>query len=68
VGWSVRYDHDSTGMNVMFAAGPFYYLVGAAVSSTGRGKPTRASVVAAAQLLYLQANGCAAPGAEAHLA
>jgi hypothetical protein len=67
VGWSVRYDHDATGMNVAFTTGSFYYLVGASVSRTGHGAPTRASLAAAAQFLYLSANGCVAPHAEAHL-
>ncbi len=67
IGWSVR-DGRTTGMNVMFTNGSFYYLVGAAVSGHESGVPTRANLVAAAQAIYLMVNGCVTPGAHAHLA
>jgi hypothetical protein len=67
LGFNAHYGR-TTGMNVMFTSGAFFYLIGAAVSRPGHGAPTRASLIAAAQTMYLMANGCVASGGQAHLA
>jgi hypothetical protein len=65
VGWSVA-DGRTRGLNVVFTSGSFYYLVGAGTSGTASGAPTRASLIAAAQSVYLTANGCVAMSSRAH--
>jgi hypothetical protein len=47
----------NTGLNVAFAVGPYYYLVGAGWPTGSPGPPTRAEVVAAAEHLYRRLYG-----------
>jgi len=54
-GWVVRSGR-FTGVNVMFASGPYYYLVGSGSPSGGAASP--AHVTAGAQFLYLLVHGC----------
>jgi hypothetical protein len=58
-GWSTRHA-GTTGTTVAFAYGSYYYLVGVG-GPTGHGAPVRASVIHAAERLYLEATGCIAP-------
>jgi hypothetical protein len=51
---------DKVGLNVMFADGPNYYVVGAGAPSNARNAPTRAQLISAAGFLYLSINGCVA--------
>jgi hypothetical protein len=44
------YSRSTTDANVLFAVGPYYYLVG--FGTGGAGHPTRAQLIAAAQGLY----------------
>ena len=46
-----------TGVNVVFQAGPYYYLVGAGWPSGTPNPPTRAAVIAAAERQYRRLNG-----------
>lgn len=46
-----------TGVNVAFATGPYYYLVGAGWPTGSPSPPTRAEVVAAAEHLYRRLYG-----------
>ena len=48
----------STGLNVMFAVGRYYYLVGTGSPSSARNVPGRPQVTRAAGGLYLTVNGC----------
>jgi hypothetical protein len=43
---------ESSGLNVAFTKGPYYYLVGAGWPTGTPSAPTRATVIAAAQRLY----------------
>ncbi len=47
----------TTGINVAFTAGPYYYLVGAGWPTGTPNAPTRAAVVAAAEHLYRRLYG-----------
>lgn len=42
----------TTGYNVTFTVGPYYYLVGAGYPAAAKGAPTRAQLITAAQRLY----------------
>lgn len=46
------YSGSTTDANVLFAVGPYYYLVGFGTAGGGAGGPTRAQLIAAAQSLY----------------
>jgi hypothetical protein len=48
----------TVGLNVMFAAGPYYYVVGTGAPSDSRSTPSQAQLVAAAQVLDLTISGC----------
>jgi hypothetical protein len=63
-GWMQR-SGATTGINVMFTSGSYYYLVGAGFPNAAHGGPTPAQVVAAAQGLYLEINGCSTRGSAA---
>jgi hypothetical protein len=49
------------GLNVLFSAGPYYYVVAAGYPSDPRGTQSAAGVAAAAETLYLAVTGCSAP-------
>lgn len=51
----------TAGTTVSFAHGDYYYAVGVAHPGAPQSSPGAASVINAAQALYLQATGCAAP-------
>ena len=51
----------STGLNVLFSAGAYYYVVAAGHPPGARSAPTTRQLVAAADSLYLAVTGCAAP-------
>jgi hypothetical protein len=53
------------GLNVLFSAGSYFYVVAAGYPSGARGAPTAPRVAAVAGILYLAVTGCAAPGGEA---
>lgn len=67
VAWSLR-DRGTAAANVAFTSGPYFYLVGTASPSGASGTPGLSGIVAAATSQYLQAGGCLAPRARAHLA
>jgi hypothetical protein len=67
VAWSLR-DHGTAAANVAFTSGPYFYLVGTASPSGASGTPGLKGIVVAAQSQYLQAGGCLAPRARAHIA
>jgi hypothetical protein len=48
--------------NVMFSAGPYYYVLTEHYPSNARNAPTATRIVAAARILYLTVTGCSAPG------
>jgi hypothetical protein len=52
----------STGLNVMFAVGRYYYLVGTGSPSSARNVPGRPQLTSAAGVLYLTVNGCVSRG------
>lgn len=49
-----------TGINVMFASGAYYYVVGSGAAPGTHGAPTVHQIVNAAQFVNLMANGCVA--------
>ena len=54
-----------TGINVMFADGPYFYLVGSGAAPATHGAPSPRTVIAAAQMEYLLVHGCVAPASSA---
>ena len=52
----------STGLNVMFAVGRYYYLVGTGSPSSARNVSGRPQLTRAAGVLYLTVNGCVSRG------
>jgi hypothetical protein len=58
-GWEAS-SGNSVGLNVIFASGPFYYVVGAGFPRHAPFAPTRARITAAANFLDLLVNGCVA--------
>lgn len=55
-GYHLR-DNGGSGDNVVFADGPFVYLVGVGSAGTARTGPTRAQLIAAATRLYKRVHG-----------
>lgn len=51
----------NVGLNVLFSAGPYFYIVATGHPEGARRVPTTANLLAGASLLYLAVNGCAAP-------
>ena len=56
-----------TGINVMFANGPYFYLVGSGAAPATHGAPSPRNVIAAAQMEYLLVHGCVAPASSAQV-
>jgi hypothetical protein len=56
-----------TGINVMFASGPYFYLVGSGAAPATHGAPSSRDVITAAQTEYLLVHGCVAPAPAAHV-
>jgi len=52
----------STGLNVMFAVGRYYYLVGTGSPSSAHNVSGRPQLTRAAGVLYLTVNGCVSRG------
>jgi hypothetical protein len=50
----------SAGLNILFAAGPYYYAVGAGSRGSAQGTPSQGQLSAAAGWLYLASKGCVA--------
>jgi hypothetical protein len=50
------------GLNVVFSAGPYYYIIGAGYPPDAVHAPSAARVLMAAKTLYLAVTGCAAGG------
>jgi hypothetical protein len=57
VAWSVRGGHTS-GANVSFAVGAYYYLVGSGFATGSHGAPGPVQMTQAAQSVYLTISGC----------
>ena len=56
-----------TGINVMFASGPYFYVVGSGAAPATHGAPSSREVIAAAQTEYLLVHGCVAPAPTAQV-
>jgi hypothetical protein len=56
-GWVVK-SAQLSGINVMFASGPYDYLIGSGAAPGTHGAPTQAQIIDAAQFVNLIVNGC----------